>query len=73
MKLNAATFFSTCLGLLDGFKNSAIELIDQLINNGNDEISVLLMKLKLSLSIKTPIELAHQIDEILKNIDNNEN
>jgi len=29
--------------------------------------------LKLSLSIKTPIELAHQIDEILKNIDNNEN
>jgi len=56
-----------------GEENSAIELIDRLINSGNDKISVLLMKLKLSLSIKTPIELAHQIDEILKSIDNNEN
>ena len=48
-----------------GEGQAAIKLIENLINDGNGEISILLMKLKLSLSIQTPAELGHQIDEIL--------
>ncbi len=48
-----------------GEDQAAIKLIDALIDNGNEEISILLMKLKLSLLIQTPVELGHQIDTIL--------
>ena len=45
---------------------AAISLIDSFINEVNSSILVMLMKLKLSLSTKTPAELAHYIDKILK-------
>ena len=48
-----------------GEDQAAIKLIDGLINSGNTKISILLMKLKLSLLIQTPAELGHQIDTIL--------
>ena len=53
-----------------GEDQSAIKLIDGLINNGSNKISILLMKLKLSLSIQTPNELGHQIDVILNQLEN---
>ena len=55
-----------------GEEQSAINLIDDFIKNGNERISVLLMKLKLSISIKTPAELGYQIDHILKKIDSSD-
>ena len=36
------------------------------MNEENSSILVMLMKLKLSLSTKTPAELGHYIDKILK-------
>ena len=53
-----------------GEDQAAISLIDKLIDNGNAAISTLLMKLKLSLFIKTPSELGHQVDEILNQVEN---
>ena len=53
-----------------GEGEAAIKLIENLIENGNAEISILLMKLKLSLSIQTPAELGHQIDQILSKLEN---
>ena len=53
-----------------GEDQAAISLIDKLIDNGNATISTLLMKLKLSLFIKTPSELGHQVDEILNQVEN---
>ena len=53
-----------------GEDQAAISLIDNLIDNGNANISTLLMKLKLSLFIKTPSELGHQVDEILNQVEN---
>ena len=53
-----------------GEDQAAISLIDKLIDNGNTTISTLLMKLKLSLFIKTPSELGHQVDEILNQVEN---
>ena len=53
-----------------GEDQAAINLIDSIINSGNAKISILLMKLKLSLSIQTPTELGHQIDNILNQIEN---
>ncbi len=53
-----------------GEDQAAISLIDEIIDNGNDNISTLLMKLKLSLFIKTPSELGHEIDEILNQLEN---
>tara|TARA_Y100001970_G_scaffold179863_1_gene218988 strand:+ start:471 stop:1520 length:1050 start_codon:yes stop_codon:yes gene_type:complete len=52
-----------------GEDQAAIKLIDNIINSGSTEISILLMKLKLSLSIQTPSELGHQIDNILNQIE----
>ena len=49
-----------------GENKAAINLIDSFINEENPSILVMLMKLKLSLSTKTPAELGHFIDEILK-------
>ncbi len=51
-----------------GEDQAAIKLIDNLIDTGNTEISILLMKLKLSLLIQTPSELGHQIDIILEEL-----
>ena len=48
-----------------GENKAAINLIDSFINEENPSILVLLMKLKLSLSTRTPAELAHHIDKIL--------
>ena len=53
-----------------GEDQAAISLIDKLIDNVNSTISTLLMKLKLSLFIKTPSELGHQVDEILNQVEN---
>ena len=53
-----------------GEDQAAISLIDKLIENGNTTISIMLMKLKLSLFIKTPAELGYQIDEILNQLEN---
>ena len=52
-----------------GEDQAAIKLIEDIINNGTAKISILLMKLKLSLSIQTPAELGHQIDTILNQIE----
>ena len=52
-----------------GEDQAAIKLIDGIINVGSTNISILLMKLKLSLSMKTPAELGHQIDEIIDQIE----
>tara|TARA_B100000287_G_scaffold257229_1_gene241818 strand:- start:527 stop:1576 length:1050 start_codon:yes stop_codon:yes gene_type:complete len=53
-----------------GEGHAAIKLIEGIINNGSNKISILLMKLKLSLSIQTPNELGHQIDMIINQIEN---
>ena len=47
---------------------SAIELIENFIDTSNPSVLVLLMKLKLSLTTKTPAELGHFIDEILEHV-----
>ena len=52
-----------------GEGQAAIKLIDNLIENGKDNISILLMKLKLSLLIQTPTELGHQIDDIINQLE----
>ncbi len=49
-----------------GENKAAIDLIDSFINEENPSILVMLMKLKLSLSTKTPAELGYFIDKILK-------
>ena len=49
-----------------GENKAAINLIDSFIREDNPSILVMLMKLKLSLSTKTPAELGHYIDKILK-------
>ena len=49
-----------------GENKAAINLVDSFINDEDPSILVMLMKLKLSLSTKTPAELAHYLDEILK-------
>ena len=49
-----------------GENKAAIDLIDSFISIENPSVLVMLMKLKLSLSSKTPAELGHFIDEILK-------
>ncbi|MAX60767.1 MAG: hypothetical protein CML93_03245 [Rhodobiaceae bacterium] len=52
-----------------GEDQAAVKLIEGIINNGSANISILLMKLKLSLSIQTPAELGHQIDAILNQLE----
>ena len=49
-----------------GENKAAINLIDSFILEEDPSIHVMLMKLKLSLSTKTPAELGHYIDKILK-------
>ncbi len=51
-----------------GEGQAAIKLIDSLIENGSDEISIYMMKLKFSLSNQTPAELGHQVDKILNRL-----
>ena len=53
-----------------GENKAAISLIDQFISQNESSISVMLMKLKLSLLIKTPAELGHYVDEILNKLKN---
>ncbi len=53
-----------------GENKAAIDLIGSFINDENPSILVMLMKLKLSLSTKTPAELGHYIDKILKILKN---
>ena len=49
-----------------GENKAAIDLIDSFISEENPSVLVMLMKLKLSLSFKTPAELGHFVDEILE-------
>jgi lipopolysaccharide biosynthesis regulator YciM len=51
-----------------GENKAAITLIDQFIEKENSSISVMLMKLKLSLLTKTPAELSYYVDEILDKV-----
>tara|TARA_Y100000591_G_C21779513_1_gene670187 strand:- start:632 stop:1402 length:771 start_codon:yes stop_codon:yes gene_type:complete len=51
-----------------GENRAALNLIDSFILEEDPSILVLLMKLKLSLSTKTPAELGHFIDKILKTL-----
>ena len=51
-----------------GENKAALELIESFISKENPSTPVMLMKLKLSLSSKTPTELGFFIDKILKNV-----
>ena len=51
-----------------GENKSAIALIDQFSSQDETSISVMLMKLKLSLSNQTPAELSFYLDEILTKV-----
>ena len=51
-----------------GENKSAIALIDQLIDQKEESISVMLMKLKFSLSTQTTAELSFYLDEILAKV-----
>ena len=53
-----------------GEGQAAVLLIEKLIEDGNSTISIMLMKLKLSLSLETPSELGNQIDVILEILSN---
>ena len=56
-----------------GENKSAIALIDQFIDRNNSSISVMLMKLKLSLFTQTPAELNYYLDEIINKIKDEQN
>ena len=45
-----------------------LNLIDNIVKSGSSEIRGDLMRLKLSISSSTPIELGYQIDQILSKI-----
>ena len=51
-----------------GESGSALILIEDMLSNDNMDITVDLMKLKLSISTSTPVELAHQIDVMLEKL-----
>ena len=56
-----------------GEHQAALTLVEGSIQPENVDIAVLVMKLKLSLSISTPVELGHQIDEILGHLHKSSN
>ena len=56
-----------------GENKSAIALIDKFIDQKESSISVMLMKLKLSLSSQTPAELSFYLDEILTKVKDEQN
>ena len=51
-----------------GERQAALALVEESIEPDNVEVAALIMKLKLSLSVATPVELGHQIDEILQHL-----
>ena len=51
-----------------GESSSALTLIEDMLNKDSLDITVDLMKLKLSISTSTPVELAHQIDIMLEKL-----
>lgn len=51
-----------------GENKAALDLIDSFIKKDHPSTTVMLMKLKLSLASKTPAELGHYVDKILKNV-----
>ena len=51
----------------------ALALVEGSIQPDKVEIAALIMKFKLSLSISTPVELGHQIDEILEHLHTSSN
>ena len=53
-----------------GETNGALQLIENSTSKENQDIRSDIMKLKLSISIATPIELGHQIDAILNKLSN---
>ncbi|MBH09275.1 MAG: hypothetical protein CMG74_02795 [Candidatus Marinimicrobia bacterium] len=56
-----------------GESQIALNMIEEMISPKNPDVRGALMRLKLSLSTSTPIELAHQIDAILEILSNKEN
>ena len=67
--LNAGLRLSNVLNE-KGENKAALDLIDSFIREDDPSILILLMKLKLSLTTKTPAELGHYIDKILKIVKN---
>ena len=53
-----------------GETTSALSLIEDSVKNFNNDIRIDIIKLKLSISTATPIDLGHQIDEIINKISN---
>ena len=53
-----------------GETTSALNLIEDSLKNLNNDIRIDIIKLKLSISTATPIDLGHQIDEIINKISN---
>ena len=53
-----------------GENSAALTLIENSINQDNLDVRIDLMRLKLSLSSLTPVELSHQIDIILEKLSN---
>jgi len=51
-----------------GESGSALTLIEDMLNKDSLDITVDLMKLKLSISTSTPVELVHQIDVMLEKL-----
>ena len=56
-----------------GEHKAALVLVDQFIEQNKSSISLMLMKLKLSLITKTPAELGYYVDEILSKLKNENN
>ena len=56
-----------------GENKAALALVDQFIEGNKLSISLMLMKLKLSLLTKTPAELGYYVDEILSKLKNENN
>jgi len=56
-----------------GENKAALALVDQFIEENKLSISLMLMKLKLSLLTKTPAELGYYVDEILSKLKNENN
>jgi hypothetical protein len=51
-----------------GEHNAALSLLEKSLDSENTNIHGLLMKLKLSLYGSTPVELSHQIDQIISQV-----
>ena len=56
-----------------GEDNAALALVEDAMSKSDDDVRGELIKLKLSLTTSTPVELSHQIDSILGKLSNSKN